>query len=222
MLVSHRKKFVYIKTVKTAGTSVESYFEKYCMPKGEWEFTHSREQYVSDTGVIGYRGPQAKSKEWFNHMRALEIQNRLGKQVWDEYFKFCVIRNPFDKLVSLFFFRLYKGAIKFEKDDKPVQNFRTWLGTDVPVPDRNMYTISGQICIDYFIRYEDINAGVKHVCEQLGVPFRPERIPVLKAGFRDHSISLCNYYTEELLSKVAEAYAFEIEQFGFNLPKLSS
>jgi hypothetical protein len=29
MLVSHRKKFIFVKTGKTAGTSVEVFFEKY-------------------------------------------------------------------------------------------------------------------------------------------------------------------------------------------------
>jgi hypothetical protein len=31
MLVSHLKKFIFTKTKKTAGTSVESVFEPYCM-----------------------------------------------------------------------------------------------------------------------------------------------------------------------------------------------
>lgn len=35
MLISHRKRFIFTKTAKTAGTSVESYFEQYCMPEGE-------------------------------------------------------------------------------------------------------------------------------------------------------------------------------------------
>ena len=56
MLVSHRYKFIFTKTVKTAGTSIESYFEKYCMPEGEWKESHNREEYVSETGIIGYRG----------------------------------------------------------------------------------------------------------------------------------------------------------------------
>ena len=31
MLISHRKKFIFTKTKKTAGTSVESVFETYCI-----------------------------------------------------------------------------------------------------------------------------------------------------------------------------------------------
>lgn len=53
MLVSHRKKFIYTKTVKAAGTSVVSYFEKSCMPEGAWEFAHFRDEYVSEEGILG-------------------------------------------------------------------------------------------------------------------------------------------------------------------------
>ena len=51
MLVSHRYKFIYTKTRKTAGSSVESYFEPFCMPHGEWTQRHLGEEYVSDVGI---------------------------------------------------------------------------------------------------------------------------------------------------------------------------
>ena len=54
MLISHRKQFIFTKTVKTAGTSVESYFEQFCKPDGEWQESHAHEEYVSKSGIIGY------------------------------------------------------------------------------------------------------------------------------------------------------------------------
>jgi hypothetical protein len=56
MLIGHRKKFIYTKTAKTAGTSIESYFENFCMPENTWKFSNPREEYVSKEGIIGYRG----------------------------------------------------------------------------------------------------------------------------------------------------------------------
>ena len=102
MLISHKKKFIFTKTVKTAGTSIESYFEPYCMPEGEWTESHARNEYVSDTGIIGYRGENRKGSTWYNHMPAVVIRDLLGSEKWDEYFKFTVMRNPFDKLISGF------------------------------------------------------------------------------------------------------------------------
>ena len=103
MLVSHRKKFIFTKTKKTAGTSVESVFEPYCLPEGTWKQTHYTPERISADGIIGYRGNGGQKAIFWNHMPAELIRNRIGEDIWNEYFKFTVIRNPFDKLVSGFY-----------------------------------------------------------------------------------------------------------------------
>jgi len=116
MLVSHRYKFIYTKTVKTAGTSVESYFEPYCMKEGEWSFAHSRDEYTSETGIIGYRGNQIPDDcVYYNHMPAQKIKNLLGEDIWNSYFKFCVVRNPFSKAASYYYFEEEKSYLLAKK-----------------------------------------------------------------------------------------------------------
>ncbi len=102
MLVSHRKKFIFIKTEKTAGTSVEAYFEPYCLPEEEWAFSGPRDQYVGETGIVGARGNWARHQEFYSHMPAHAIKSKVGSSVWENYYKFTIIRNPFDMIVSYF------------------------------------------------------------------------------------------------------------------------
>jgi hypothetical protein len=215
MLISHRKKFIYTKTVKTAGTSVESYFERYCMADGQWEFAHHRDQYVGPEGIIGCRGPDAGGKEWFNHMSAADIRSRVGTEMWDEYYKFCVVRNPFDKLVSWFSFQLHKGLLAPATDQHVVDAFRERLSQGIPVLDRDKYVIDGSLCVDYAIRFEDLEHGIGHVCRKLSVPFERARVPHLKGGIRDTSLDLRDFYTPELVRNVESAYAFEFQTFGY-------
>ena len=140
MLISHRKQFIYTKTAKTAGTSVEVYFEKYCMPEGAWEFSHSHDEYVSAEGIIGYRGKHSWGKKWRNHMSALKIKNNIGNSIWDKYYKFCVIRNPFDKLVSGFYMQ--------EKRIKNYGKKKRISSVSIPTsltPAANVDTISGRL-----------------------------------------------------------------------------
>ena len=56
MLISHRHRFIYTKTIKTAVTSVEAYFEPYCMAEGAWQESHSRAEHVSPEGIVRFRG----------------------------------------------------------------------------------------------------------------------------------------------------------------------
>lgn len=225
MLVSHRKRFIYTKTAKTGGTSVEVYFEPYCMPEGVWEFSDSREVYVGPAGIIGYRGEGGQGALWRNHMSAVHIRRQLGEDVWQQYFKFCVVRNPFDKLVSAFHFFNHNGqsgpgkpVADMALNGKLKDRFREWLSTAQRYYDGNKYLIDGRICVDYFIRYEDLMGGMRHVCQTLDIPFQPEQMRRLKGGYRPADVALGDYYDNEAINLVSQLYRFELEHFGYAPP----
>ncbi|GBE53096.1 sulfotransferase family protein [bacterium BMS3Bbin14] len=239
MLISHRKKFIYFKTVKTASTSVELYFEPFCMKEGEWKFSHGREEHICSEGIVGYRGKDSAGKKWYNHMPASDIKRKVSGEVWESYFKFCVIRNPFDKLVSAFFYfdqnkmrnsysltlkkKLWKvlgqkhHAQHLERE-MLIRNFRLWVKSGHAFIDNDKYMIDDQSCVDYFIRFEDISGGIKHVCDQLSLPFDLQRLPRLKANSRDKRFSINDFYDEETEEAVRQLYEFEIRTFGYSLP----
>ncbi|MBK8569512.1 MAG: hypothetical protein IPN81_05720 [Nitrosomonadales bacterium] len=223
MLVSHRKRFIYTKTLKTAGTSTEVFFEPYCMPDGQWHFSHARDEYVSETGIIGVRGDRPINN-WYHHMPALRIMELIGKDIWDDYFKFCVIRNPFDKLVSAFHYFKTKGLIdpdKLSRNETDEEQFRFWISTQsgaLTVLDRDKYTINNEVCCDYFIRYEKLEIGIKDVCDSVGVEFHPNKLMRLKSQFRPQNKTLNNYYDSCTQAIVQEIFEFEIEKFGYHVP----
>jgi len=243
MLISHRKKFIYTKTVRTAGTSVEIFFEKYCMPEGKWQLSHTREEYVSSEGIIGFRRKGRRGAKWRNHMPAEEIKRRIGDDIWNRYFKFCVIRDPFDKLISEFHFlstrrdnytfrqRLVAIARKMLGRANPidlvtgennVDRFRSWIRKGGGVIDRDKYLIDGEMCMDFFIRFEDLEAGIRQVCQRLGVPFEPEGIPSINSGTRPRDgVAVNEYYDPETIDLVSKLYQFELETFGYRPPQPS-
>jgi hypothetical protein len=219
VLVSHRFRFIYTKTIKTAGTSVESYFERFCMPEGEWTPAHYRPEYVSSAGIIGFRGegaPRRAGSTWWNHMPALAIKDLLGDDAWKAYFKFCVIRNPFEKAVSAFFF-FNRG--KASEDLSGPAQFEAWTETRRSLPiDRNKYLINRRTCMDDFIRVESLPVDMQRVCERLGVPWEPDRLPRIKAEFRPAWATVRHMYTPRSRERVARAYAFELRTFGYEFP----
>ena len=221
MLVSHANQFIYTKTVKTASTSVEVYFEKYCVPAGAGSPQHWRSEYSGPEGIVGYRGPDSGQSTWVNHMSAAAIRDRVGRDMWDRYFKFCVVRNPFDLLVSYYWFKQRSDEPKNHYAQDPINGFRSWLANGDPVLGRTQYMIDGRFCLDYFVRYESLMADLEAVCVRLGILFEPATIPRLKAGIRDHEISLEEYYTSELAERVATAYAPEVRKFGYKTPSLA-
>jgi Sulfotransferase family len=220
MLVSHRHKFIYTKTVKTGGTSVESYFEPFCMVNGEWSQVHFREEYVSSSGIIGYRGhtpPQTVT--WWNHMPAANIKALLGEEIWSNYFKFCIVRNPYEKAVSAYYFFKKNSAdtVSSVKIDES-SLFEQWLESSGPPIDRDKYLIDGQFCLDHVIRYESLNQDLKELCHRFRLPWKPAGLPNFKRGIRPKNISLEHLYTEKSKALVSTAYQFELAYFGYSFP----
>jgi len=235
MLISHRKRFIYTKTVKTAGTSVESYFEPYCMREGEWGFSHARNEYVSEAGIIGVRTGEplhVQGALWWNHMPARTIRALIGEKVWNDYFKFCVVRNPYDAVVSAYRFfwvskqparregYLSRIAARFSKPEPSARiraDFEKWLGA-VRLPiDQNKYMIDGRLCMDYVIRYEALAEGIRHVCNRLSIEYRPDALPHLKQSEKSH-LSLEAYFSPASLARVEQAYRYELDAFGYGRP----
>lgn len=242
MLVSHSKKFIYTKTVKTAGSSVKTYFEPYCFPDGAWEKSNPREEHISEYGIVGrgYRGAAAKGVYTYtNHMSAHKIKEKVGDDVWNDYFKFCVVRNPFDKLVSEFYWernvridktlptkikKILKKILRrpgvLDDIDHPdaVKAFRSWIARGGGNVDRDKYVMDGKICVDYVIFQENLQEGIKEVCSILDIPFKLEEIPSLKSGIREQKLSLSELYDQQTIERVKEKFNFELEHFGYSFP----
>jgi hypothetical protein len=219
MLVSHRRRFIYTKTHKTAGTSVESYFEPYCMPEGQWAQVHLREEHISSAGIIGARLAEIpEGCLWWHHMPAARIRKQLGEEIWNSYFKFCVVRNPYDKAVSEFFFRKARGIIAAAPNQADAESFEQWLAASGPTNDRAKYLIKDQFCLDDVIRYESLADDLQRVCSRLDVAWEPARLPEFKKGIRPSGIVLADFYTEKAKELVRAAYEFEFSHFGYSFP----
>jgi hypothetical protein len=206
------------------------------MPEGQWEYTDSRKEYESKSGVIGRRdmppSNMPESTKWWNHMPAKSIKKIVGDNIWNEYYKFCTIRNPFDKAVSAFYWSrnsnpdeyITRAKRKFsrflrEKSKTFLRwEFERWLrggGIDVLI-DRDKYVIDGEICVDSFIKFESLIEDVENVCDNLGIK-RSVNLPHLKGGTRNRKYTTADHYSNESFKMVKRKFEYEIERFGYSM-----
>jgi len=217
VLVSHLKKFIFVKTIKTAGTSVESYFEQYCMPAGTWTQSHHRDEYIGESGIIGYRGKDKGASTFYNHMPASEIKQLIDTQVWQSYLKFTVVRNPYDKMISAYYFFRKRNDELADREACDIQDFRKWVSQSNGIIDKQIYTIDGKCVMDTYIRYENLHDDMKNICEKLGIAFNKDELPKFKSGYRNQNYSMSDFYDQKTAEKVARLYQFEIDEFGYSL-----
>ena len=220
MLVSHSKKFIYIKTIKTAGTSVEVAMQKYCLPpKGEIPpGTVGREAIETSYGIVGKRGECVEGSKWFNHMPASRIRDQLPAEIWTGYCKVCNIRNPWDKTVSWFHFR--NPDVKSKPQNEIIAEFRAFLRSDDEGNqqignDTCIYFTDGEPVADEYIRYDDLEEDFARVCNRLDLSI--PRLPELKREQRGKKvIPYQDYYDDELRDKIGSIYHREINRFGWS------
>lgn len=215
MLLSHRKKFIYLKTKKTAGTSIEMALEPYARPADHpKEWTHETPMEVSEAGIVGARGKGSRRQMWYSHMPATRVRKQLEPEIWRGYTKICAVRNPWDKVVS--FFHMRHPKVKGKSRDRVIGQFRQWIGnTDKLGEDFDIYTIKGRPVVDEMIRYENLAEDFARVCAMVDIP-APE-LEVIKGGSRgsEERIDFREYYDEASRKVVAERFAPDIEALGY-------
>lgn len=213
MLISHRYKFIYFKTVKTAGTSIETALEKYCLPEGHDDVPVVTPKIETEAGVIGARGHFAETEHWRNHMQAADIRRGVSPEVWDGYYKFCNLRNPWDKTVSWFHFK--NPAMKGKSHDEIVTTFRTWLRAAHSIgQDQKIYMIENVPVMDDYIHYESMADDFDRICNNLGL--EPGAIPRHKTKERGQKkIPYQQYYDAATRNIVANRYKTAIAHFDW-------
>ena len=219
MILSHKNKFILIKSGKTASTSLEVYFSSYCGPDDI--ITPIREKIKWHKAI--------NSKDFEKHDNLKEILDKIDKDWFENYFKFTSIRNPWDKMVSIFNWnrtplRLRKYGDVIEVDDykKCIRKFRRWL--------KKLYTnkeaikgvqlepfcqIEGNYLVNDIVRFEFFVEDIKKICKKLKLRFRPRRITHTKKSKPKDFNGYVDYYDKSSRYIVEDISRFEIEKFGY-------
>ena len=239
MLVSHRYKFIFLKTRKTASTSVEDYFAPYCLGPEEDMPLDPSLPYETVHGIIGKRGSRYVEKpswkwqstfpfvhafrqkemvKWHNHMSARKVRRQVDIDTWQGYLKFATIRNPFSKVVSSYFFKKYRAELPVGTPEEERIAFREWVLADKFPVDRRIYCIGDEYILDDVIRYEALENDLGRVCTKLQIPWHKEKLGRSKGGIRPGWATPAFLYDGETRQQIERVYAFEMDKFGYCFP----
>jgi Sulfotransferase family len=151
------------------------------------------------------------------HPNAVNIQ-RHNPKAWKEYFKFCFVRNPYQRVVSDY---LWRTKIKEVKDVKFLDflyilddNFSKHKIKPINHDNWLMYTIDDQIAIDFVGRYEQFNEDIEKVCTYLKIPFSHNMFPNAKKSVQNYDYR--SWYGQEEKFLVEKIFAKEIDYFNYH------
>lgn len=177
-------------------------------------------QKTASSSIRSELGAQAGA----DHRTASEIQQRIGAALWNSYFSFAFVRNPWDRLVSAYFYRRSGGnqsptdrqwaqryPARFQDFCHALEEFTSLPGEHMFRSQTSWLTSLPEISpVRYVGRYETLQQDWHHVCMLTGIPFRP--LPHLKKSTHD-DYRLC--YNETTRELIAARYQDDIRQFGY-------
>jgi hypothetical protein len=157
-----------------------------------------------------------------DHLTARDIIARIGKEKWNTAFKFTVVRNPWDKVVSHYEYRRKKN--KTEIASRNI-SFTDWVKMTYGEEKNTFYYNNprsfqpqvewlkdndGKISIDFIGKFESINADFNQIKNAIGLD---AELPHLNASNR---ASYRSYYDDDTRDIVARWFQEDIKVFGYS------
>lgn len=241
-IISYRNRFIFIKTRKTAGSSVEIALSRVCGP----------EDFITPIGIEA--GPDEKlrleegghppanwRKPWWRYRTLKEVRHRLkrgvpapvlgshataeqlrahcGEHVWSTSFRFTVERNPWDKAVSRYWWMKYRHERDGGSEFPPISEFLARVARERPhwLSNWEHYTIDGRIAVDRVLFYERLAADLTALEGQLGLKRGVLALPVkhAKGGLREDPRHYSRVLSDADRDLVAAVCRREIEAFDY-------
>jgi len=189
-MISHSKKFIFIHINKTGGTSVQKSLNEY------WDHRPKK-----------------------NHYPVKHVIESIGKKKYKKYFKFCIVRNPWDRLVSKYFWSLQKKCsipknMTFKQYIDNIEIFRK-------KEKRKRYDAfqsqlewikNGQIIdMDYIMKFENLQSDWNFIKRKLNIENN--------LGYHkntNHEFYPFYYTDQNMIDAVRYIYKEDIDYFGYS------
>ena len=200
MIVSYQHKFVFVKTKKTAGSTLEKLMFPYLGPKDVC------------TGSPRDDTPRINTSSTDGHASWAKIQSSYPSEFRD-WFKFTIERNPWDKVVSSYY---------WHQEIKPAQfggmDFETYVMTCdlLPIDWLNYTDRQGVRRVTAVYKYEEMEEMYTDLNERFGLDITQDQWQNtrLKDGIRKER-DYRKLHTTNTIERVANLFENEIKAFGY-------
>ena len=182
MRISHTHKFIFLALPRTGSTTVRQVLDQY-----------------SDIKSVR-NSDKTDEFPFYHHIPATELKGIFQQKdwKWEDYNRFCVVRNPWDRMVSLYHHHLKQRSIRVNKS--LLSNLRD---TFTPAPTFKQYVFrvhslkglavslehfigaasnTDKPLVDHILRFEELDKELPRYLENLNINIHSADIPHLNAS----------------------------------------
>ena len=204
-MISHKHQCIFVHIPRCGGTSLEDVI--WPGPRDEaslWMGFISKYQNKYQTGGL-------------QHLFATHIRREVGDDVFKRYFKFSVIRNPWDRTVSQFSYMSGRSDLREYIGMKESASLKDYLGligrrVHVQWEQQHKFVMDehGELMVDFLGRFEHFKRDAAEILHRLNIM---AEVPHTNAApHRPFS----EYYDREAIEMVADLYRDVIRLFDYS------
>lgn len=227
MPVCHSHRFAFVHVQKAAGASFNAALTsagltlEYCYERGVIDLFEGHSHGLDLLRRFRYDYPFASLSGFAqSHLPAVVLRELVGVDVWDEYFTFAFVRNPWDRMVSTYHYLKTLMSKPWAKERHPdnyamierspdFASFLRWSRLTENDMTSLLVDNNGVQLVDVVGRFERLAEDVARISERIGIPLE---LPHLNTS--EHN-DYRGYYTPATQAIVARNFARDIERFEY-------
>jgi|19_taG_2_1085344.scaffolds.fasta_scaffold35728_2 hypothetical protein len=186
-MISEEKKFIFIHIPKTGGSSITKSIEKYSTNKIIWK--NKNEVFVNHKDVPNYKH------------RSMDQLISIHNNEFKDYFKFTIVRNPYDRILSFIFWSTGGRNV----NNKTIDHYITKI--------KPLSWFMGDHKFNYIIKFENLVNDFEEVCRLLKLDI----IPLKQLNKSAYNHKYKNYLTKSHIEKINEKHKQDFIYFGYKM-----
>ena len=214
-MISYYKRCIFIHIPKCGGTSVESII---------WPRPEDRIEANLWMGFISEYHNKYQTGG-LQHLLANQVRAEVGLDIFNSFYKFAFVRNPWDRIVSQFAYMQKRPDLMDFIGMKPETEFKAYLSLIqkkqhvqwMPQTDF-ILDQDGTLLVNKIGRLESIEKDSDEVFDILGVC--REQAKNFHAN-RSERKSIDHYYDQESVEMVGEIYSSDINYFNYGFDSIA-
>ncbi len=209
MIVNHKHKFIFLKVSKAAGSSVEAFLRKFCQEGDVVTPLNKHEEYeIRSLGLcppMGFKTIRGQASIIdrvkialgdkkaiqrcciYAHSSAHDVKQYVGDDIWNSYYKFCILRNPVDRVLSQYFWTAANKNWDDAASDFSVR-FDKFLESRyfkaLKYKSHDIVAINNNPVVDRIIDYGRLEESVAEIMAHLGIDCDEITLPRFKSAQR--------------------------------------
>ena len=154
------------------------------------------------------------------HYTASQIYDLVGSNIYNDAYKFSVVRNPWDRMLSYFFFRKRTMKKEFLQNDFSFEDWLLYLDTNNLLGGNyqlgrsqfDWLSINNtSIELNKIIKFETLEQEVKVVANTIGIKLNE----LEKINSNSQQVDYKNYYNTTTKNIISKYYQKDIDVFKY-------